>query len=173
MNAILSSLAVVLLATTAIFAHLNATAATALRQTFEAANALKIAASQLAVERAQSKEVKSFAQLIISEHASLWREFQEAVRKTNLGRQRHEPDAEQKATLAKLSMVEGEEFDAVYLAAQLRAHMELLPLLRTYSQRGLETPLKHFAQKARAVMERHLRMSQRLSRSTLTSGVSR
>ena len=130
-----------------------------------ASNTFEIRSSELAQQRAQSADVKSFAQKMISDHTKAGQEFKSALQTANISPPPPEqPDAKQKAILTKLQKVEGAAFDKAYLSAQLTGHQQAVALFRNYSKAGKTAPLKDFAQKTLPTIEHHLTMVQDLSK---------
>ena len=170
MRTLIAAVAAVALLGSAAFAQKTAqTKAPAEAMTFAkkvaAANTFEIQSSELAQQRAQSADVKSFAQQMISDHTKAGKEFKSAVQEANISPPPAEqPDAKQKAILAKLQKAQGAAFDKAYINAQLNAHKEAVSLFRTYSKGGKTEPLKSFAQKTLPTLEHHLTMVQDLSR---------
>jgi putative membrane protein len=129
----------------------------AFAQKVAAANTFEIQSSELAQDRAQSNEVKSFAKWMVADHTKLGQEFKSAVQAANISPSpREQPNAKQKATLSKLRSAHGPAFDRAYLAAQLSGHKEAVSLLRKYAKNGRTPQLKEFAQNALPVVEQHL-----------------
>jgi putative membrane protein len=140
--------------------------ATTFAKKVAAANTFEIQSSELAQQRAQSAEVKSFAQKMISDHTKAGKDFKAAVQEANISPPPPEqPDAKQKAILAKLEKAQGAAFDKAYVNAQLNAHKEAVSLFRNYSKSGKTEPLKSFAQKTLPTLEHHLTMVQDLNKS--------
>jgi putative membrane protein len=136
-----------------------------------AANTFEIQSSELAKVRAQSADVKSFAEQMIKDHTKVGEDFRSAVREANVSPPPvEEPDAKQQATLARLRVAEGAGFDKVYVSAQLAAHKEAVSLFRKYAASGRTAPLKQFAQNTLPVLEHHLSMVQELSRPSGIAG---
>ena len=171
MRTLIAAVAAVAMVGTAAFAQQKTaqTKAPAEATTFAkkvaAANTFEIQSSELAQQRAQSADVKSFAQQMISDHTKAGKEFKSAVQEANISPPPPEqPDAKQKAILAKLQKAQGAAFDKAYTNAQLNAHREAVALFRSYSKAGKTEPLKSFAQKTLPTLEHHLTMVQDLSK---------
>jgi putative membrane protein len=169
MRTLIAAVAAVALVGTAAYAQQKQTKAPAEAMTFAkkvaAANTFEIQSSELAQQRAQSADVKSFAQQMISDHTKAGKEFKSAVQEANISPPPPEqPDAKQKAILAKLEKAQGAAFDKAYTNAQLNAHKEAVSLFRNYSKSGRTEPLKSFAQKTLPTLEHHLTMVQDLSK---------
>jgi putative membrane protein len=130
-----------------------------------AANTFEIQSSQLAKDRTQSGELRSFAQQMISDHTKAGEDFKSAVSAAKVSPPPPErPDARQQLTLAKLRNAQGSAFDKAYVAAQLKAHEQAVTLFRRYSKNGHTAPLKEFATKTLPTLEHHLQMIQAISK---------
>jgi putative membrane protein len=168
MRALIATVAAVALAGTAALAQQQEKKAPAEAATFAkkvaAANTFEIQSSELAKERAQSTDVKSFADKMIADHTKAGQEFKAAVKAANVSPPPAEqPDAKQKAALSKLQKAQGPAFDRAYVDAQLKAHKEAVSLFRNYSKKGRTAELKSFAEKTLPTLEHHLSMVQQLN----------
>jgi putative membrane protein len=172
MRMFIASVAVLALAGTTAFAQQKAPAeATAFAKKVAAANTFEIQSSELAKDRSQSPDVKSFAEEMIKDHTKAGEDFKSAVQAANVSPPpAEEPDAKQKSTLNKLRNAQGGAFDQAYVSAQLAAHKEAVTLFRNYSKSGRTAPLKAFAQNTLPTLEHHLSMVQELSRSSNVTG---
>jgi putative membrane protein len=107
-------------------------------QTFvtKAANGgmFEVQSSELAVDRAQNAEVKSFARQMIKDHGKANKELQSAA--SDLGANVPSAlDAKHAQALQKLQGIqEGPEFDRAYVQAQRDAHREAVGLFSSYSK---------------------------------------
>src|SRR5215204_3912759 len=99
----LATIALVAVAGSMAFAQQKApTEATTFATKVAAANTFEIQSSQLANERAERSDVKSFAKQMIDDHTKAGQDFKAAVQAANMQAPKEEPDAKQKATLKKL-----------------------------------------------------------------------
>jgi len=171
MKRLISAVAFTALAATLAFAQQQPPAeATTFATKVAAANTFEIQSSELAKERAQSGEVKSFADTMIADHTKAGTEFKAAVQAAKMPAPAEKPDAKQRATLSKLRSAEGAAFVRAYVSAQLNAHKEAVTLFRTYSKNGRTADLKDFAQKTLPTLEHHLSMVQQLSSKGVAGG---
>jgi putative membrane protein len=165
MRTLIAAVAAVALVGTAAYAQQKAPAeAMAFAKNVAASNTFEIQSSELAQQRAQSADVKSFAQKMITDHTKAGQEFKSALQTANISPPPEQLDAKQKATLAKLQKAEGAAFDKAYLSAQLTGHQQAVALFRNYSKAGKTAPLKDFAQKTLPTIEHHLTMVKDLSK---------
>ena len=174
MRIIIAVAAASALIASAAFAQQKAPAeANAFAKRVASANAFEIQSSELAKDRAQSSEVKSFADQMIVDHTKAGEDFKAAIQAANVSPPpAEEPDAKQKATLTKLRNAQGAAFEKAYVSAQLAAHKEAVSLFRNYSKSGRTAPLKEFAQSTLPTLEHHLSMVQELNRPSGIAGKS-
>ena len=76
-----------------------------------AANTFEIQSSELAADRAERSDVRSFAKQMIDDHTKAGQEFKAAVQAANVPPPKEQPDAKQKATLTTLQKATGKAFD--------------------------------------------------------------
>lgn len=129
------------------------------------ANSFQIASSELAVERAQSPEVREFAQHMIEDHRQAAKELQDAVEKTELGvGVRETLDKKHADMMQVLGESSRAEFDRKYVEMQKTAHAETAELFESYLAReGMSEPLSTFARDTLPVIEEHNRRIEQLS----------
>ena len=166
MRALVATVAVLAIAASGALAQQKKAPAEALTfaKKVAASNTFEIQSSELAAERAQAGDVKSFAQQMIADHTKAGNEFKSTLQSANITPPPEQPDAKQKATLAKLSKAKGKSFDQAYINAQLQAHQEAVSLFRGYAKGGKTEPLKTFAAKTLPTLEQHLQMVQGLKK---------
>jgi putative membrane protein len=165
MKMVLVTLATVAMASSMAFAQQKASAeANTFAKKVAAANTFEIQSSQLAKDRTQSGELRSFAQQMISDHTKAGEDFKSAVGTANVSPPPERPDARQQLTLSKLRNAQGSAFDKAYVAAQLKAHEQAVSLFQRYSKNGRTAPLKEFATKALPTLQHHLQMIQAISK---------
>jgi putative membrane protein len=131
------------------------------------ANQFEIDASKLAIEKAKSKEVKDLAQGLASDHTAAGEKLKAAVQadgKLTLPKD-DKPDAKHAKTLEKLKDASGEAFDRAYLDAMLSGHKESLERYRGYAASGDNVHLKKFAEEIAPIVQAHLELVQKLSKS--------
>ena len=117
----------------------------------------EIESSRLAMEKAESAELKEIAQMIITDH-----EKSTADLKTAAGQAQPAItvtpmlNAEQQANMEALRAASGAEFDRLYIQQQIPAHEKTLTLVRDYASNGDVASLKQHAATVTAPVERHL-----------------
>lgn len=119
-----------------------------------ASDLYEIQSSGLARQKAQSAELRSFAQRLEREHGGSSGELKAAAAKAGV------PvtpalDAEKQGMIDKLKAASGADFDAAYIDQQRLAHQKTLMLLQNYAAGGDNDALKAFAEKAQSMVEQH------------------
>jgi putative membrane protein len=100
------------------------------------ANTAEVKLGELAGQRAQSAEVKEFAQMMVRDHTKGLNDLKEAVK----GQGINEPsqlDAKHQALHDRLSKLSGLEFDREYMRAMVEGHRDVQDML---DNRATKTP---------------------------------
>jgi putative membrane protein len=115
----------------------------------------EIKAGQMAQQKGQSKAVKDFGKMMVTEHTAMTNELKPLI--AAAGKQpAADLDQRRKGLLDNLTAATGGDFDKVYLAQQEAAHNEALTLMRGYSESGPDAGLKAAAAKAVPKVQAHL-----------------
>jgi putative membrane protein len=126
----------------------------------------EIESSELALQKAESQEVKDFAQQMITDHTA---NTQKLIQTVEAGGGNLEPpaalDEKHQAIIDQLNGLSGAEFDTAYIDAQVQAHADAVALMTSYSQGGDNEPLKQFAAQALPVIQGHYEMVQQMDTS--------
>lgn len=125
---------------------------------------LALVTSRLALEKAQNKMVKQFAQFEVTEQqtiAEIIKTMQGANMQTGAGaipNQEAEAQLDEngRAVLAKLRSASGAAFDTQYVQAQKEGHQELLKVQQTYLSTGKSREEVGIAKLARGQIKEHL-----------------
>ena len=124
-------------------------------------NTLEIEESKLALDRATDPRIKSYAQHMISDHTEAEQKLQQAAGREKL---KTEPmlDKVHQGMLDNLKTFNGVDFDKIYVADQIAAHVETMALLSDYKTNGKEAALKGWTDKTLPGVKEHLRSIQAL-----------
>lgn len=129
-----------------------------------ASDMYEIESSRLASDKAQSQQVKQFAQMLITDH-------QKSTDQLKTAAQQAQPaitltpamDPEQEANMQALQAASGADFERVYLQQQVQAHQKALAMVQGYAQNGDVPGLKQHAQTVSGPIQQHLQQAQQLS----------
>jgi putative membrane protein len=116
----------------------------------------EIEASKIAVQRAQKKEVKDFAQRMVDDHSRAAMKFDAAVQKSGITPKPVGLDTESLNKLEVLKAASTSAFDRTYVAMQVEAHEKSLSLHQGYASAGDKAPLKMAAQDSVPMIQHHL-----------------
>ena len=134
----------------------------------------EVQSSQLALQKAQSADVKSFAQHMIDEHTKSTQKLKGIVGTTKTSASDKASgsdvamtlDSEHSAMLNKLQNASGKDFDKLFVNMQLDGHKKALDLVKDYAQNGDDTKLKNFAKDMQPYIQEHLDRVQALNTKT-------
>ncbi|MFL1528727.1 DUF4142 domain-containing protein [Pseudomonas sp. O230] len=126
----------------------------------------EIETSKLALEKSASADIKSFANMMITDHSRANDELAAIAKKNDI----EVPDTTTLVKQAKEKILDmrDESFDAAYANNQVKAHEQTIALFKkeantvTDDQVKGATELKGFAQKMLPALEKHLDMAKKL-----------
>jgi putative membrane protein len=128
-----------------------------------ASDAFEIQTSQLAVSKAKTAKVKTFAEAMIKAHTQSTDKLKTAAAAASPA---IAPQAQltpmQQQTLEALTAQSGTEFETTYKKAQAEGHQMTLDKLKAYSANGAQASLKAFATEMVPIVTAHLNMAKGL-----------
>jgi putative membrane protein len=123
----------------------------------------EVAAGRIAVERAQSPQVKAFAQKMVDAHTEMTARLKATIRNNNVNVTLPDRmDARRRGMLDDLRGASPRNFDHRYLVQQIAAHKEADILIHRYAKVGKINAVRDFAARADRQVENHLSMAQDL-----------
>ena len=114
---------------------------------------------ELALENAQSDEIKSLAQHIVDEHSKANDELK-TIAESKQVTPPTTTNAKQKALAARLRKLSGKEFDKAYALAMIEDHKADIMKFEKVAKKGVDTDLKAFAEKTLPTLRHHLEMAE-------------
>ncbi|WP_313082187.1 DUF4142 domain-containing protein [Atlantibacter sp.] len=127
------------------------------------ANINEVAAARIALQKAQSSEVKAFAQKMIEDHGGALSKVQAVAQQKGVSLPT-EPDAMHKDMAAKLEQQTGDAFDKMYMEnAGTKDHEMVLSKLKSDAQNIKDPDVKALADAHIPVVEQHLKSAQQMS----------
>ena len=127
------------------------------------ANINEVAAARIALQKAQSSEVKTFAQKMIEDHGGALSKVQAVAQQKGVSLPT-EPDAMHKDMAAKLEQQTGDAFDKMYMEnAGTKDHEMVLSKLKSDAQNIKDPDVKALADAHIPVVEQHFKSAQQMS----------
>ncbi|HZV98494.1 MAG TPA: DUF4142 domain-containing protein [Methylophilaceae bacterium] len=132
-----------------------------------AANNVDIEAGKLANSVSQNKDVKGFAQLMITDHTNSNKQATALVTKLNVKPEESDTSRslknDGKTTISKLKGLKGKEFDKAYVDSEVTYHQAVLDAIdKTLIPNAKNAELKGLLEKTRPVIEAHLQHAKNL-----------
>jgi len=118
----------------------------------------EIQSSRLALDKAASAAVKTFAQRMIDDHTRTSDQLKQIAANKNVTLPTA-LDSKHQAQLAKLSAASGAEFDRMYMAAQHAGHQKAVAMFEKEARSGRDADVKSFAQATLPALQEHLTMA--------------
>ena len=125
---------------------------------------------KLAADKASNADVKKFGQKMADDHGKANDELKTLAQNKNITLPTA-LDAKAKATVDRLSKLNGEAFDRAYMQEMLKDHRKDVSEFRTQAKSGKDADIKAWASKTLPTLEEHLKMAEDTSHSVVgTSG---
>ncbi|MFN7913791.1 MAG: DUF4142 domain-containing protein [Vicinamibacterales bacterium] len=125
---------------------------------------------QLATEKAQSDQVKQFAQRMVTDHGKANDELKSLVSSKNINLPT-DSGAHHKAIKDRLSKLSGAAFDRAYMQEMVTDHRKDVNAFKKESTSGKDPDVKAWAAKTLPTLQEHLQVAQSASRGAVgTSG---
>ena len=121
-------------------------------------------ASSTVAQESQSAEVKSFAQMMVTDHTKSSEELLAAVQASGVAITPPATMIEKHQQQLDALNADNADFDAAYIDAQVAAHEEAIALMKSYAEGGDNEALKAHAQKTLLVIEMHYEHAQKLDK---------
>ncbi|SHM82518.1 putative membrane protein [Mucilaginibacter sp. OK098] len=115
----------------------------------------EVALGKLAQTKATNAHVKSFADMMVTDHTKVNDELA-AIAKTKNITLPAAPDADHQKKLDDLSKLSGKDFDKAYVDAMVDGHKKTLDLMQMAAKDCKDADLKAFAAKTAPVVQTHL-----------------
>jgi|SRR5690348_2299369 len=126
----------------------------------------EVTAGKIALQRAQSSEVKDFAQKMVDAHTMTTEKLKNILASNNINvTPPAHVDNRRQGMLDDLRGAKAADFDHRYISQQIAAHKEADILFRGYAKNGDNAAIKDFAATTDKDIKMHLSMAQKLDNS--------
>jgi len=127
------------------------------------ANKAEVMAGQLAATKATNPAIKSFGQLMVTEHGQAQTDLQNVY--STVGKTMQDTvDAEHQALMARLNSLTGHSFDTAYINSQVKDHQKTLMIFQSEINDGDNSSVKNYANTYLPHIQMHLQKADSLSR---------
>jgi putative membrane protein len=119
-------------------------------------NLFEIESSKLALSRAKTKQVRTFADEMVRDHTEAGMKFKQAVSDGKLTMPPVKLDSQHQAALNELKSKDRASFDKAYVDEQYKAHVETVDMFQAYADGGDDARMKLFAEQMLPILKTHL-----------------
>jgi len=142
--------------------RMQPTSADSFAKTVATSDMFELESSKLATQKAQSAELKKFAQKMSTEHQKTSSELKSMVQggKVKNVQLPQQLDDEHGQKLKQLQSASGGDFDRLYHEMQVDAHKKAVSLFESYARNGDNNDLKSWADKTLPHLKEHLQMAE-------------
>ncbi|WEX09574.1 DUF4142 domain-containing protein [Chelativorans sp. AA-79] len=117
-------------------------------------NMFEIESSRIALDKAQSDEVRQFAQRMVDDHTMAAEEMKAAAEADGVNDVPQTLDAAHQQQITELENASADQFDSQYVQMQVAAHQQAVALFSSYAEQ--EGALADFAEKTLPTLQEHL-----------------
>ena len=126
----------------------------------------EVESSKLALGKASSPDVKTFAEQMVNDHTKAGDELT-ALAQSKGVKVSNEPSVAQRAKIKLMQSLDGASFDRSYASSTgVSAHQETVSLFRKEAEQGKDPDVRAFAARTLPTLEHHLKMSKDLKAKT-------
>ncbi len=126
-------------------------------KTVATSDLFEIQSGQLAAEKAENGEVKSFGQQMVDDHSKTSAQLKELIKDKDIQVQLPNAlDQDHQAKLDKLKGLSGKQFDKNYVDMQVKAHEKAVSLFEDYAAAGENGDLKAWSADTLPTLKNHL-----------------
>jgi putative membrane protein len=126
---------------------------------------------KLASDKANSDEVKKFAQRMVADHSKANDELKGIAQSKNITWP-SDLDPTAKATRVRLEKLSGAAFERAYIQEMVTGHRKAVAAFKTESTSGNDPDIKAWAAKTLSTIEDHLKMAQDIAKNVGAVGTS-
>ena len=119
------------------------------------ADLAEVQLGQLGVQHATSPQVKSFAQMMVTDHTKAGEELKALAAKKSVTLPT-DMDSSHKSTLDSLKSKAGADFDRTYVDAMVSDHEKAVSDFQSRVKNASDPDVKAFAEKTLPVLQKHL-----------------
>lgn len=123
----------------------------------------------LAKDHASSASVKTFGQQMVDDHTKANDELKDLAAKKNVTLPA-DVDAKDKATMDRLSKLNGAAFDKAYMRDMVADHKKDVAEFQKEASSGKDSDVKDWASKTLPTLQHHLQMAQETEREVMKGG---
>jgi putative membrane protein len=125
-------------------------------KTVMSSDQFEIRSSEMAEEKAEAADVKTFAAAMIKDHTKAEADLKAALGQGDTAPAAPELAPKHAAMLKQLEAAEGADFQTLYIDMQAQAHMEAVALFQTYAGSGDDKAVVTFAKETLPALEMHM-----------------
>jgi putative membrane protein len=126
------------------------------------ADMAEVAAGKVAAEKAQSAEVKKYAQHMVDEHSKMLEEGRKLAQAKGVTPPA-QPEKKHQAALQKLQKASGGDFDRQYMQQMVKDHQEVLKVAEKTAKGAKDADLKAHAETGVPHIKEHLAEARKIS----------
>lgn len=122
----------------------------------------EVALGRMAMEKAQSEQIKEFARHVAEDHARNNQKLQQAAQQAGV-RLPAQPQPDEQATIQRLQSLSGQEFDRAFADQMVKDHQQAIALNQSQARGGEVPAIRDYAQQTLPALQQHLQQAQQVA----------
>lgn len=124
-------------------------------------NTAEVQMGELAKQRAQSKDVRDYGQMLIDDHSKANKKAMDTAQRMNVTVSA-EPSAKQKQEHDAMAKLSGAEFDTTFMSHMVQDHQEAIAAFTAQAQSGDSSKATDYAKETLPTLRDHLSKAQQI-----------
>ena len=120
---------------------------------------------QLALQKSNNADVKQFAQKMVDDHTKMGEQMKPIAQQIGV-KIPDGPSKKDKATIAKLQALNGDDFDKAYMKDMVKDHKSDLNDFKTEATSGSNPVVQNAANQGSQIISEHLQMAEQINQKT-------
>jgi len=130
-------------------------------QTAAASDLAEITLGKIAMQKAESADVKKFAERMVADHTKSSQDLMQIAQKKNIELPK-ELSKEHAAHIQHLQGLRGADFDREYMKHMMKDHQDAVQLFSDEANNGKDEDIKNFASKYLPTIKEHAQMTKEI-----------
>jgi|GEM_PF-2099477 Predicted outer membrane protein len=124
-------------------------------ETASRSNAAEISAGRIALQKSRNEDVRRIAQTLIDDHTKAQAQLQQIAKRNGMSSLPSEPDPLHRELASRLQAASDEEFDRMFIAAQVRDHLTAVSLFESAANLARDPDVSGYALASLPALRQH------------------
>jgi putative membrane protein len=124
---------------------------------------MEVQLGRMAQTNGASQQVKDYGRMIVNDHSRTNAELNSLAKRKNIASPEN-PESTMQATMDKLSLLKGGEFDRAFMNIMVENHLREINLYKAETYKGKDPDVRNWAARKNPVLQKHLDWAERIKK---------